>query len=110
MSESRQFSDGYIRVSYEEIFRLTEEIRRICSSIAVRIDALTAAADITPDWDTDSSDVVKQLAKTDFGRTEELKSRLFGLHADLSDILSVYRAGENAVIEESRDLPPAIIR
>ena len=110
MSQARPFSDGTIRVSYDDMFRLSEEIRRITRRLTERIDVITRAADMTTDWDTDSSDVVRGLAKSEFAEAEPLKRELISLYADLGAIISVYRTAENAVVEETRDLPSAIFQ
>lgn len=110
MSELRQFSDGYIKVPYEEIFRISEEIRSIIGRISSNLDNIAAAADLTPDWNTDGSDVVRELARADFNSAEDIKTGLNGMYTALQEILSVYYDGERSVEAQVQELPSQIIQ
>ena len=87
MSEVRRFADGYIKVSYEEMYRIAQELGTIVSRIETDVNAVVLAAQQTSEWNTDSSEVVRELARAELSTSNDVNNGVRGLYTSLKDIL-----------------------
>ena len=98
-----------IEASPQMMAQQAQQLRRSCTAIINNLDSIrTYMSQISCYWDTEGSDVLKEIFNSDTKEAESLGARLNRRMTDLDSIIMNYESAENTSQQEASTLPDSI--